>query len=280
MNKKYRWLTTLIFLMTMFACVLPGQQPASLPTVTPDTRLEIMLAETVSAALTQTQQAVPTETPPPTSTPEPTATSTPQADSSGSTLIQSDDGSVIFIDERAKYQIIVPSELKALRINQQEFLDAWLLPEASNPAIQRTLGNIQNQDPNGYRLFVVDFNEEHIDGGFVTNINIVWDEAEEISLEDETEIVAVANSYPTELPGSEVLTTEITRLENGRTIGVITSRLPATTLDDVDVVVFQKQIIIDLPVGTLSVTLSTTETWQATIEPLFDEMLETFNFVF
>lgn len=277
MNKKYRWLTALIFLMTMFACVLPAQQPASLPTVTPDTRLDIMLAETVSAALTQTQQAVPTETPPPTSTPEPTATSTPEADSSGSTLIQSDDGSVIFIDERAKYQIIVPSELKALRINQQEFLDAWLLPEASNPAIQRTLGNIQDQDPNGYRLFVVDFNEEHIDGGFVTNISFLWDAGEELSLEDETGIVEIADSYAESLPDSEVLTTELVTLESGIIAGIISSSMPATTLDGAEIVVFQKQAFFDLPTGTLIVTLSTTETWQETIEPLFDEILETFN---
>lgn len=264
-----------IFLL-MFACVLPGQQTASLPTVTPDTRLENMVALTVSAALEQTQQAVPTETPPPTSTPQPTATSTPEADASSSLLTKNEDGSITFIDFLGKYQFTVPSELRAMRINQQEFLDAWLLPEASNPAVQNQLNLIQKQDPNRFRLFAFDFNEEHFDGGFITNINFLWDDIGEISLQDDSELVEIANSYAESLPNSEVLETKINSYENGVTVGIITSKMPATTLDGANVVIIQKQVFFDLPVGTLIATISTTETWQENTERLFDEILKTF----
>jgi hypothetical protein len=275
--KQNRWFVTLILLTTL-ACVVPGLSTDSPQTnPTPDTRLENMVALTVSAALEMTQQAVPTETSLPTQTAISTVTSTPEADSSGSTLVKNNDGSATFIDERGKYQVTVSGELMAMRINQQEFLDAWLLPEASNPAVQRSLSSIQNQDPEVFRLFAFDFKEEHIDGGFVTNVNFLWDAGEELSLEDETGLIAVADSYTESLLDAEILTTELVTLDNGIIIGIISSRTPATTLDDVEIVVFQKQAFFDLPTGTLITTLSTTETWQETIEPLFDETLESFN---
>lgn len=274
MKQMLRFLSALIIL-TM-ACAVPGlstDSPQPLPT--PDTRLESMVALTVSAALEMTQQAVPTETPLPTATIEPTATHTPQPDSSGSSLIKSEDGTFTFIDSLGKYQFSISSELIPLRINQQEYLDAWLLPEASNPVVQRYLDSLQKQDPSRVRLYIFDFDEERMASGFINNINVLWEENEDFSLEDETDIVELANSYPEMLSGSEVLTTEITNLENGMRIGVITSNASVTTLENVDVILFQKQIVIDLSVGTLALTLSTDEKWQNTIEPLFDEILET-----
>lgn len=273
MKQRLRFFPVLI-VMTM-ACILPASPIASLPTVTPDTRLENMVALTVSAALEMTQQAQPTPTPIPTQTAEPTPTSTPEADSSGSSLTKNEDGSSTFIDNLGKYQITVPQEFLAMRINQQEFLDAWLLPEASNPAVQNQLNLIQKQDPNFFRLFAFDFNQEHIDGGFVTNINFLWD-GEELSLEDETAMTDLAGAYAEQLPNSQTLSTELITLENGTRAGIITSNMPAVTLDGANIVVYQKQAFFDLPAGTLIITLSTTETWQETIEPLFDAMLETF----
>jgi hypothetical protein len=274
--KKNRWVFALILLTTL-ACVVPGlSTDAPQPLPTPDTRLENMVALTVSAALEMTQQAQLTPTPIPTQTAEPTSTSTPEADSAGSSLTENDDGSFTFIDELGKYQITVPQELLALRINQQEFLDAWLLPVASNPTVQSQLNLIQKQDPNVFRLFAFDFNEKYIDGGFVTNVNFLWD-GEELSLEDETGITDVANSYTDQLPNSKVLTTELITLENGIRAGIITSNMPAVTLDGANIVVYQKQVFLDLSTGTLIITLSTTETWQENFEPLFDNMLTSFN---
>ncbi len=269
----------MLLLMTALACVVPGLSTASQPVPTPDTRLGTMVAETVSAALELTLQAVPTSTLPPTPTPEPTFTPTPQVVPAGSALTKNDDGFITFIDMKGGYQFAISDAWLPLRINEQEFLDAWLLPIASDPAFQRLLGSVQNQDPARFRLFAVDANEEHIDGGFVTNINFLWEDQEELSLEDSDGLTQVADALPDSLPGIEVLAIQINTLEDATPFGVITSRLPATTLDGEDVVIAQKQVFFDLPVGTLVVTLSTTETWQETIEPSFDEMIETFTFV-
>ncbi len=277
MKRRHGLFATFLILTVTLACAMPAIAPASPSAPTPDTRLGTIVAETVSAALELTRQvqAIPTATNPPTPTAEPTATSTPEAlDTSGSTLRTEENGNVIFTDERSGYRIEVPHAWLALRINQQEYLDAWLLPEASNTAVQNILGDMQTLDPDRFRLFALDINEEHIDGGFVTNVNVLRDDELEISLADETGLNAIAATYPESEPGVEVLPVEIVALENGVTVGIIATRLPATTLDDVEIVVVRKRVFIDLPVGTLVITLSTTETWQETAEPLFDTMIE------
>ena len=180
------------------------------------------------------------------------------------------------MDERGKYEITVPMQWTPLRVDQQELLDAWLLPEASNPAIQRSLGTIQEQDADLFRLFALDVNEEHIDGGFVTNLNLLWDQAEELSLPGDVRLKELAASVPESIEGAEVLTTEVLTTGSGTSYGVITARTPATTQDGVNVVIFQKLVFFDLPVGTLSISLSTTETWKDTVTPSFDGIIESF----
>ena len=278
MNRNRGSIALLVLAAAALACVVPGMPTAApLATPTPDTRLEIMVAETVSAALELTKQTEPTAAEvPPISTPEPTATSTPELASAGSSLTNNEDGSVKFVDERGKYEITVPMQWTPLRVDQQELLDAWLLPEASNPAIQRSLGTIQEQDADLFRLFALDVNEEHIDGGFVTNLNLLWDQAEELSLPGDVRLKELAASVPESIEGAEVLTTEVLTTGSGTSYGVITARTPATTQDGVNVVIFQKLVFFDLPVGTLSISLSTTETWKDTVTPSFDGIIESF----
>jgi len=274
MKQILRFLSALIIL-TM-ACAVPGlstDAPQTAPT--PDTRLDNMVALTVSAALEMTQQAQPTLTPIPTQTPEPTATPTPQADSSGSSLTKNDDGSSTFIDELGKYQITVPQELLAMRINQQEYLDAWLLPAASNPAVQNQLNLIQKQDPNRFRLFAFDFNEENIESGFVTNINFLWDDATNLSTEEQ--LLQATNEYLQAFPGAEIIETKSAVLQNQTLVGLVKFKNPVTTLEGDAINVIQKQAFLLLPQGILVITLSTAESQVEFIEPLFDAMLETFS---
>ncbi|HAX69913.1 MAG TPA: hypothetical protein PK152_08685 [Anaerolineales bacterium] len=280
--KQQRGLFALLALVTTaLACAVPGvTTTAPLPSPTADTRLEIMVAETVSAALVLTQQSAPPTaddtSPTPTVPPEPTFTPTPEADASGSALLKNDDGSHTFNDDLGKYQVIMPMQWVPMRVGEQEFFDAQLLPEASNPAIQRSLSTIQEQDPDLFRLFALDMNEEHIDGGFVTNINFVWDKAEELSLPDDARLQEIAASLPESVEGSQLLNAEVLTTKNDIPYGVITSQIPATTQDGTNIIIRQKLIFFDLPVGSLSITLSTTETWLETVEPSFDALVESF----
>lgn len=274
MKYLLRLFSALMFVTIACATSAPvTSAPPLFPTA--DTRLETMIPLTVSAALTQTQAAQPTQTPVPTRTAEPTVTSTPEADEVGSTLVKNDDGSFFFDDQAGGYQITIPQELIPMRINQQEYLDAWLLPAASNPAIQNQLGVIQNQDPQHFRLFVFDFNEEHIVNGFVTNINFLWDDATKLSTEEQ--LVQAANEYLKAFPGAEILETKSVVLQNGTLVGLVKFKNPVTTLEGAEINVIQKQAFLLLRDGILAITLSTAESQIEFIEPLFNEMLETFT---
>ena len=279
--KKHRGvLMAAILGMAALACAVPGLQPASAIPPTPDTRLDRMVAETVSAALVLTQQAVPTATEVPSATPVPSATHTlvvavPTA-SAESVLDKNTDGTSSFIDLLGKYQMTVPMQWLALRINAPEYEIVLALPETSDPAIQRSLTTIKNQDPNVFRLFLLDVAPEHIDGGFVTNVNLVWDQQMEVSLANDADLKGIAATLPASLKGAEVTSIALNMTEKETPYGLITARTPAFTQDGAEIVVIQKLVFFDLPTGTLTVTLSTTEKWQSTVEPSFDEFLQSF----
>ncbi|NWF65064.1 MAG: hypothetical protein HXY38_12245 [Chloroflexi bacterium] len=279
MKKNHGLLFAIALVMTALACAIPGLPTGSVAPPTPDTRLEQMVAETVSAALQLTQPADSFAAEAFTPTPVPTVTKTPiPATEIGTTeetlLDKTADGSTTFIDLPAKYQVNIPTEWLPLRINGQEFLNAGLLPEAANPAIQRSLAAISGQDPNVFRLFMLDVNEEHIDGGFVTNINLVWDQQMEAVFVTDTDIQAIANVLPNSLKDSQVLGAEVKTSKNELPYGVITVQTPALTQEGARIVILQKLAYFDLPAGTLSITLSTTEKWQTTVEPSFEGILD------
>ena len=279
MKQNRGYLMAVLLLLTALACVVPGLQPASAIPPTPDTRLDVMVAETVAAALTLTQQVpTATSTSTPTATPTPTSTPLPVEPTKAeeSVLDENTDGTSSFIDMAAKYQFTVPVAWLPLRINSPEYDEAVLLPEASNPAIQNQLSVIQKQDPNVFRLFMLDINEEHIDSGFVSNVNLVWDSQMEISVATDSDLKGLAATLPTSLKDAKVTNVEIKATAGGLSYGVITATTPLMTQEGARLNVYQKLVFFDLPTGTLTATLSTTEKWQSTVEPSFDEFVESF----
>jgi hypothetical protein len=261
-------------LLTMLACVVPGIPTASAPAPTADTvLLATMVAETVSAALEETASAVtpvPTNTPVP---PPPTETPTAVPPSTGSSLFRQEDLTSRLVDERAGYELTVPAGWLAVRVNEQEYFDAWELAEAADPAIQNALREIESEDPNQFRLLALDTQDGHLQGGIVTNIRIVWNEQYEMSLENETDLLAASAVLQEGVPGIEVFV-ELTRTSAGVPIGRISSRWPPQIVDGVEIVAFQKQVYLDLKTGTLTITLSTTESLRDVVLPGFDAMID------
>ena len=153
MHNKRILFTALTFFAAITACVVPGLQSAPAPTFVPtvDTsRLETMVAETVSAAITQTEQARPTSTatsqPSPTPAPTIEASVTPTSETipSGSTLTVQVDGSTIFVDEHAGFEITAPAAWLVMRVKEQEYLDAWQLAIAADENVQKSLFSVQS----------------------------------------------------------------------------------------------------------------------------------------
>jgi len=301
MNNRRTFLIALMCLTAITACVVPGLPTASapLPTLTVDTgRIAMMVAETVSAVVAQTEQAQPTSTPIPTATatasstepptPASTATlaftpapSTSQPSPSQSTLTKQADGSLLFADARAYYEIKLPAGWMTVRINEKEYLDSFSLEEAANTHVQQSLLSVQNEDPNVFRLLAIDTKPAHIQNEFVTDMRFVLDEEMDISLSSDEELQAIAEEIPAaaEVFRFEATSVKIVTSASGIDFGVIEAKSTFTNAAGVDVLIYQKQVFFNVPSGTQSITLTTLADLKETLLPAFDAMLETVKIV-
>ena len=288
MNKKRTFFISLIFLVTI-ACVLPGLSstpaaPIFAPTV--DTgAIETRVAGTVSAVIAQTEQAQPTvtatfpATPPPTSTQTSTATNTPEANPSQSTLTQQADGSTLFADELAGYEVTIPADWLTVRVDGQEYLDAFSLDEAADTNIQQSLLSVQAEDPNTFRLLAVDTQAEHIQNDFVTDMRFVLDEQKNIDLSSDADLQTIAQeiSASAEAFRFEVTSVEIITSPSGVQFGVIEAKSSFTNPEGAEVPIYQKRVFFNTESGTQSIIFTTVTDLKQTTLPAFDTMLETIS---
>jgi len=290
MDNRRTIFIALIFLATIVACVVPGLPTASAPVFAPtvDTGpIETMVAGTVSAAIAQTEQAQPTFTPTSaatatvtsTSTPAPTGTPTPKANQSQSTLTKQEDGSMLLADERAGYQIKLPVGWLAVRVNEQEYLDAFSLVEAANTNIQQSLLSIQTEDPNTFRLLAIDTNAAHIQNDFVSDMRFVLNEQKTISLGSDADLQAIAREIPTSATvfRFEVTSVKIITSASGVQFGVIEAKSSFENAAGADVTIYQKQVFFNVRAGMQSIIFTTVTDLKQTILPAFDTMLETID---
>ena len=277
MTHRQTYFFALIFLATVTACVVPGLAAPTAPSLFAPTtdpgRLETMVAATVSAAIAETEQARPTPTL--VSNSEPTQTATAEPITSGSTLTLQDDGSTVFVDERAGYQITIPDGWLAVRVNEKEYYDAWNLAEAADPNIQAILLDMKAADPNIHRLRVIDTQDGHIQSDFVTDISFNLNEQRAFnSIED---LQAIANELP-DAPSAfsfEVATVQTIIAPSGIQFGVIEATSSFTNTSGDLVNIYLKQIVFKVKNGSQSVVFLTVEGLKESTLPAFDSMIET-----
>jgi hypothetical protein len=284
MNNRRTIFIALIFLATIAACAMPGFSTASTPLAAPtvDTgRVATMVAGTVSAAIAETEQAAPkpTATAVSTATLAPTETPTSQVSLSKSTLTKQGDGSVLFADERAGYEIKLPVGWLTVRINEKEYLDAFSLAEAANTNIQQALLSVQNEDPNAFRLLAIDTKAAHIQNDFVTDMRFVLDEKKNISLNSDVDLQAIAQNVSATVTvfRFEVTSVKIITYANGLKLGEIEARSSFQNAAGVEVTIYQKQIFFNAKTGTQSIIFTTVADLKDSLLPVFDAMIETID---
>jgi hypothetical protein len=264
--------SSLVF--AMLACAIPGQA-ASIPTPTVDSaQLDAIVAETVSAALQLTASAA-TPTPPATSTSlptiEPTASSTPLPQSS---ITQQADGTSLFVDQIAGFNMLIPPGWLPVRIDQLEYYDAFSLPQAADPNLQTALMQINSLDPKIHRLFIFDLQDGHMQSGFVNNVKVVLNDGLSISLKTDEEIKATAAALPETVPGLVVQSSSVAETASGIQIGVIISDLKSQKEDGTPLALFQKQVLLNVKGGVLVITFTTEQGIKDATLPFFDTMIE------
>jgi hypothetical protein len=209
-----------------------------------------------------------------TSTPAPTETPLPP---SQSTLTKQADGSLLFADARAGYEIKLPAGWLAVRVNEQEYLDAFSLEEAANTNIQQSLLSVQTEDPNAFRLLAIDTKAAHIQNDFVTDMRFVLDEKKTISLSSDADLKAIAEKVPASATvfRFEVTSVKIATTANGTKLGVIEAKSSFENASGANVAIYQKQVFFNVKTGTQSIIFTPVTDLKQTTLPAFDTMLET-----
>ena len=278
MNKSHRNLLFFLFIFLTLACALPGlSAPSEFPTPDPNS-ISTIVAGTANAAAMQTAQANPsTNTPLPTSTETPaptsTATPTPRISAEGTSLVKQSDGSYIFTDLQGGYSVIVPSGWLVVRVNEQEYLNAWVLPEASDPKIQHFLTQFQNEDPKTYRLVGADIIPEHLQENFLTNFLISWNRNSTLTLQQEID------NAKTDLPRTVMQGAKISYADIGLTstqipMGIMELNWNTKDISGNTVKIYQKIVAFKVKSGTLAFTFSTTPDLKDAILNEFDLMTD------
>lgn len=273
MNKRPTMIHAVSFLvLAALACAVPGGA-ASVPTPTVDpAQLDAMVAETVAAALQQTASAA-TPTQSVTATVEPSATPT-LAPLQQSSITTQTDGTTLFVDEKAGFSLTVPPGWLPVRIDQIEYYDAFSLPQAADPSVQAALMDINDLDPNVFRLFIFDLQDGHVQNGFVNNINVIWALDSTFALETDEEIKAAAQELPAVVPGLTVTSAAISETTGGIPVGVILSEIKGQTDEGTERVLFQKQVFLNLEEGSLTITFTTEQGIKDATLPFFDMIVE------
>lgn len=268
---------SLMFLIAILACAVPGLQTASVPAPTIDTGilLSTMVAETVSAAIELTAQAFPTPTLVPASEPTITPSSTPSTpfSSYGTFLQKQADASTLFIDQQAGYQFIAPPEWTLVRPNEQEYFELSALPIAGNPTVQKVLDSMKNLNSNSFRLYGFDFREGHILEDFIINFDVTLDKDLSGSYEDVFNQIETYYSNPELIKKLTVLSSAVITMPAGVEAGVIEFEIDGTSLTP-DLKIYEKQVILKAQSGGyFLIRFDTTYEFKDLTLPEFDQLI-------
>jgi len=181
--KIKNYITGSILFFTMMACVVPGLSQPVPPTF--DLNLiPTMVVLTANALEAQTAVAalqIPLETP--TLTPAESVTATPRISLSGTSLFPRDDQTTVFTDRQAGIELIIPAGWMPIRVNEQEYFDAFASNAAADLAIRDRLARIQTLDPAWFRLDAIDIQPGHVVNGIISDIDVIFLMNEPRSLE-------------------------------------------------------------------------------------------------
>lgn len=258
MNTKYirRFTFIIVLLISILACSLPGNV-APQPVSSDPNAFSTIVAGTANAASTQTASVV-TSTSLPASTetaaPASTATSTPRVSTEGTSLQKQSDGSYIFTDYQGGYTVNIPPGWLVVRINEPEYINAWALPQASDPKVQSFLTLFQSQDASYYRALGVDIIPEHMSVKALPYFDIEWDRNTTATLQQEVD--NLKKFVPKTLSAYKVTYADIGTTSSQIPMGIIESNWRSSSTSGQTRTVYQKQIVFKLKTGILAFVLS------------------------
>ena len=215
--KIKNYIASSILFFALLACVVPGlSQPAASPTFDVDA-ISTVVVLTANALQAQSAVAATPETSTPTFAPAEPVTATPKVSLSGTSLLLRDDQTTVFTDRQAGVELIIPAGWMPIRVNEQEYLDAFSSNAAADLAIRERLNRIQTFDPAWFRLDAIDVQAGHVINGAPTFMSVIFQQNDPRSLEevakDEkvklfTNYKSISSGYQQAVNGIKILVVE------------------------------------------------------------------------
>jgi hypothetical protein len=263
MNYKQIFFTALIFFTSILACVVPGLQTASAPAPTVDTDiLSTVVAATVSESIAQTAQAT---TPTPALMPTDTVTATPKVSLSGTSLLLRDDQTTVFTDREAGIEFVIPAGFMPVRVNEQEYYEAFSSNAATDPLIYDRLVQIQNADTTQFRLDAIDIRPGHVFNGIITDFHYVFKANDPRGLEEISENLRSADSI---WVNYEFTSSRYEQAANGIKILVVERKYGPPTE-----AIFHRSIVFKIPSGMIVLDFYSPLDFKDTVLPDFEKVV-------
>jgi len=246
------------------------ERSAPAPVVNPP-GVETSLASTARAFAKQTEAANPfTATPSPTATL--TLTPTPKISLNGMSLAVKEDKSTLFTDHRLGYQLTIPPGWMPIRINEDEFYKAFAQDFVlENPMISNFLTNLEKQDPDHFRLSLLDMQPEHTDAGLATAITVVLQADDGRTLDDWAKTKSARAST---MAGYQFISSQFAETPSGERVLVREEKWDAVTIGKR----FSRRVFFALPAGILTVDLETNFDSKETVIPEFEQIVNNLTF--
>jgi hypothetical protein len=256
------------FLLTMMTGC---GRSAPAPVVNPP-GVETSLASTARALAKQTEAANPfTATPSPTATV--TLTPTPKISLNGMSLAAREDKSTLFTDHKLGYQLTIPQDWMPVRINEEEYYKAFAQDFVlENPVISNFLTHLEKQDPDHFRLSLLDMQPEHIDAKLVTVITVILQAEDGRTLEDWAKTQSARAST---MEGYQFISSQFAETSSGERVLVREEKWDSATIGKR----FSRRIFFALPAGILAVDLETDFESKDTAIPEFEQIVNSLTFL-
>ncbi len=265
--KIKNYLTISILFFAILACAIPDPGQSAVPPIFDANSMSTIVVLTANALAPQTIATTPTlfEVTTPTSTPADSVTATPKISLSGTSLFLRDDQTTLFTDYTAGIEITIPSGWMPVRINEQEYLDAYSSNAAADQAVRDRLNRLQTLDPAFFRLDAIDVQAGHVFNGAVTDINIIFQENDARSLE---EVSKAENDFKKPFINYQVISSSYQQAANGMQTLVIEQRWDSPTGT-----AYYKGIFFKLPSGLVVFDFYTPLDFKDTVLPDFDKVV-------
>jgi hypothetical protein len=188
-------------------------------------------------------------------------------------LAAKEDKSTVFTDHKLGYQLTIPLGWMPIRINEEEYYKAFAQDFVlENPVISNFLTNLEKQDPDHFRLSLLDMQPEHIDARLVTVITVILQAEDGRTLDDWAKIKSARAST---MEGYQFISSQFAETSSGERVLVREEKWNSATIGKR----FSRRIFFALPAGILAVDLETDFESKDTAIPEFEQIVNSMVFL-